>query len=253
MMKQFKIIVPSFNCVDYLGKCLSSIEIQDYKNYQVCVIDDASTIKKQREIILEFCNRNGWKYRFHDKNMGAVYGLVHSLREFGCDDDDVVVVLDGDDWFAHDHALSVVHEAYAKNDIYLTWGQCERYPPGNPPMRYAQPIPDMIIDQQLFREIPFVFRHLQTFKYYLWRHIRDEDLRDINGEYFRLLYDKATTFPMLEMAGGKIHFIKDVIYIYNLENPLNDYATSTREEFERVDQCIKNKQRYSTLDFDHRD
>ena len=93
MMKQFKIIVPSFNSVDYIAKTLSSIELQTDKNYQVCVIDDASTIEKQREIIFDFSRRNGWKTQLHEKNEGALYGLLKALKEFDCDDDDVVVVV----------------------------------------------------------------------------------------------------------------------------------------------------------------
>jgi glycosyltransferase involved in cell wall biosynthesis len=250
MMKQFKIIVPSFNSVDYIEKTLSSIEMQSWKDYAVCVIDDASTLKKQREIILAFCKKNQWPYRFHEKNYGALYGMVHVLKEdLTCDDDDVIVVLDGDDWLANDSALETLHKVYVENDVYLTWGQCERYPAGNPPMKYAQAIPEMVIKQKLFRNIPFVFWHLATFKYYLWRNIRDEDLRDINGEYFRYYKDKATLYPMLEMAGDKIKFISETLAIYNLENPLNDYRTAPPEEFERVNKLIQNKPKYETLDF----
>lgn len=248
MMKQFKIIVPSFNSVDYIGKTLSSIELQAYKNYQVCVIDDCSTIAKQREIIRSYCERNQWKMQFHDKNKGALYGLVKALSDFNCDDEDVIVVLDGDDWFAHENSLTRLHEEYTNNDVLMTWGQCERFPTGNPTMKYAQPIPDMVIDQKLYRDIPFVFWHPCTFKYVLWRHIRDEDLRDTDGEYYRYYKDKATIYPMLEMAGKKIKFIPETLAIYNLENPLNDYRTAAPEEFERVNQIILKKNRYETLD-----
>lgn len=116
-------------------------------------------------------------------------------------------------------------------------------------MKYAQPVPDMVIDQKLYRDIPFVFWHLGTFKYILWRNIKDEDLRDENGEYFKLLKDKATLFPMLEMAGHKIKFIPETLYIYNLDNPLNDFRTTTSEEWERVNQYLKRKPRYQTLNF----
>lgn len=250
MMNQFKIIVPSFNSVDYLPKTLASIESQTYKNYQVCVIDDGSTIPQQKEIISAFCQKNGWISRFHDKNYGALYGLIHALKSLNCEDEDVIVVLDGDDWLAHENALSRLHEEYVNHDIDMTWGQCERFPAGKPPMKYAQPIPDMVIEQKLFRDIPFVFWHPCTFKYFLWKHIKDEDLRDIDGDYFRYYKDKATIYPMLEMAGRKISFIPETLVIYNLENPLNDYRTAQPEEFERVNQLILKKKRYATLNRD---
>lgn len=249
MIKQFKIVVPSFNSVDYIGKTLSSIEMQVDKGFDVCVIDDGSTLKKQREIIKEFCLRNNWQMQLHDENKGALYGLVHAVEKLNCNDDDVIIVLDGDDWFAHAHVLTRLRDVYTQSDVLMTWGQCERFPAGNPAMKYAQPIPEMIIEQKLFRDIPFVFWHPCTFKYLLWRHIKREDLQDVDGQYFRYYKDKATIYPMLEMAGFKIRFIPDTLVIYNLENPLNDYRTAHPEEFERVNQLILKKTRYPTLDF----
>jgi len=250
MMKRFKVIVPSFNSLDFIEKTLKSIESQTFKDFDVCVIDDCSTIIGQREIIRTYCERNHWKSIFHDKNYGALYGLVGGIKALQCEDDDVVIVIDGDDWLAHEHAFEKLHQVYSENDIYLTWGQCEVFPAGKTPMRYAQPIPDMIIDQKLFRDIPFVFWHPGTFKYRLWRSIKDADLRDTDGEYFRIMKDKATLFPMLEMAGKKIKFIGETLYIYNISNPLNDYATTPIEEIDRVDDMLKASPRYPTLNLD---
>jgi len=246
-MNQFKVIIPSFNSIDYIRRTLSSVEAQNYRNFQAYVIDDGSTFPEQREVILEFCKRNGWKWHFHDKNYGALHGMVHALKEWNCDDDDVICVLDGDDWFSSPETLQILHKYYSTSDLLLTWGNSEKYPPGHMPMYRAQPVPDMVIDQQLYRDIPFVFGHLGTFKYFLWRQIKDEDLRDVNGEYFRLLKDKATMYPMLEMAGWKVKFIPEVLYIYNMENPLNDYSTADPAEFKRIDQILKQKPKYAVL------
>lgn len=248
-MNRFKIVVPSFNSVDYLPKTLHSIEIQDFKDYDVTVIDDGSTLKKQREIIADYCGRNNWKPIYHEKNLGALQGLIEAIGSFNCQDDDVVVVIDGDDWLAHERALSTLHRAYTENDIYMTWGQCEIYPPGKTAMKYAQPIPDMVVEGKLYRDIPFVFWHPATFKYILWRHIKDADLRDTDGNYFRIMKDKATLFPMLEMCGRKKMYIGETLYIYNIANPLNDYANTPPEEIKRVDSYLQSKPRYEVLEF----
>lgn len=249
MMHRFKVVVPSFNSLDYIGKTLHSIEMQTDKGYDVCVIDDASTIKGQQKIILEYCKRNGWKFLFNEKNQGALYGMVHAIPLLECQDDDVIVVIDGDDWLAHENVFKNIRQVYRENDVYLTWGQCDIYPGGKSPMNYAQAIPEMVIKQKLYRDVPFVFWHIGTFKYFLWRHVEDSDLRDVNGEYFMLMKDKATLYPMLEMAGEKIRFIAETLYIYNLENPLNDYANTRPEEHLRVDTLIRARKRYSRLRF----
>lgn len=249
MMHRFKIVVPSFNSIDYLSKTLHSIEIQSDKDFDVCVIDDGSTVKGQREIITDFCVRNGWKSLFNEKNRGALYGMVQAIPMLDCQDDDVIVVVDGDDWLAHGDVLKKLRQVYTENDVYLTWGQCEIYPGGKTAVNYAQPVPEMVIQQKLYRDIPFVFWHIGTFKYFLWKHLEDNDLRDEDGEYLMLMKDKATLYPMLEMAGEKIRFIEETLYIYNMENPLNDYANTLPEEHKRVDALIRGKKRYSTLKF----
>jgi len=101
----------------------------------------------------------------------------------------------------------------------------------------------------LFREIRFVFSHLHSFKHLLWKNIHDLDLRDPKGgEYFRILYDLAIYFPMLEMAGRKIKFIKETLYIYNAANPLNDAKITPKEEWDETNQFIRSKTPYQTLD-----
>lgn len=247
-MKRFKVVVPSFNSVEFIGKTLRSIEMQSDKTYDVCVVDDASTVKAQREMILDFCTRNGWKHLFNEKNHGALYGLVHAIPLLECVDDDVIVVIDGDDWLAHKDVFKKLREIYDEEGVYLTWGQCELFPAGPSPIKYAQPIPEMVIRQKLYRDIPFVFWHIGTFKYFLWKHIEDQDLRDSAGEYFMLMKDKATLYPMLEMAGEKIRFIDETLYIYNVANPLNDYANTLPEEHKRVDTLIRGRKRYPTLE-----
>jgi glycosyltransferase involved in cell wall biosynthesis len=247
MMGKFQVVVPSFNSIDFLPKTLASIESQTYPNYAVCVIDDASTLKQQGEIIADYCGRNGWQSIIHKKNTGALQGLVEALKLLEPADDDVVVVIDGDDWLAHPRVFERLHQIYMAEDLYMTWGQCEIYPPGKTAMRYAQPIPEMVIEQKLYRDIPFVFWHPATFKYALFRRIKEEDLRDVNGDYFRIMKDKATLYPMLEMAGRKKKYIDETLYIYNISNPLNDYSNTPQEEIKRVDTLLQSKPRYPVV------
>lgn len=40
---RFSVIVPVYNVEEYLGDCLDSIELQDYSDYEVVIVDDGST------------------------------------------------------------------------------------------------------------------------------------------------------------------------------------------------------------------
>jgi glycosyltransferase involved in cell wall biosynthesis len=247
MMKQFKIVVPSFNSVRYLPRTLASIERQTYKNYQVCVIDDCSSFAKQRDIIGEYCYRNEWGYIFHGKNEGALASIIEGIRSFSCEDDDVIVLIDGDDWLYDAHVLEKLHAVYSAEDVYLTWGQFMTYPPHCIHMTYGAPIDQEIIKNKRYREIPDIFAHLKTFKYRLFREIKDEDLRDPKtGDYFRVSWDKALLYPMLEMANGKVRFIEDILYVYNIDNPLNDFKINREEQIEATT-YIRSKPKYPSL------
>jgi hypothetical protein len=243
----FKIIVPSFNSVKYLPKTLSSIERQVNKNYEVCVIDDASTLPGQREIILEFCNRNHWKYIFHQKNMGTLKSVIDGIEALTCKDEDVIVQLDGDDRLYSDKVLSTLDKIYSEEDIYLTWGSFITSPPNCVYINYAEDLPADYIEKNLHRTVINIFGPLRTFKYRLFRAIQDEDLRDpITQEYYSVTSDLALFYPMLEMAGSKVRYIPEILYVYNIDNPLNDFKINQMEQIEtRI--SIQNKTIYSRL------
>lgn len=247
MKIKFKIIVPSFNSVDYLSKTLSSIESQGYKNYAVCVIDDASSFQKQREIILDFCHRNHWEHIFHDQNLGSLASIVEGIKHLQCKDEDVIVIVDGDDWLYDKDVLAKIEEIYSNDDVLLTWGSFETYPPGCVQMNYADDVELDVIEKKLFRQIPDVFYPLRTFKYRLFREIKDQDLRDPKtGGYFRVSGDKALMYPMVEMAGKKIRFVDYILYVYNIETPLNDSKINREEQKEATD-YIRSLPSYPTL------
>lgn len=243
----FKIVIPSFNSVKYLPKTLASIESQDYHPYQVCVIDDASSLPDQKQIIQDFCERNQWRSIFHKENQGALAGIVEAIRTFDCQDDDVIVMVDGDDWLYDSHVLSKLAKIYTEEDVLMTWGQFESYPPGCINICYAAPIAEEVIEKQLYRKVSDVFGHLKTYRYRLFKEIKDEDLRDpVTHEYFRVSWDKALMYPMLEMAGHKVRYINDLMYVYNIENPLNDFKVYRPEQIEATN-YIRSKPKYPRL------
>ncbi len=241
---KFKLVVPSFNSPDWIEKCLASIESQTYAEVEVCVIDDASTLPGQREIIDIFCHRNGWKKIFNSTNLGSLHNIVNGIAELKCRDSDVIVIVDGDDWLHDSHVLEKVSEAYKQDDIYLTYGNYVTYPAsftGNP----SELAEEVIVNKQ-FRNHAFIFTHLKTFKYILWGHIKDADLHDEEGNYFRAGGDAAIMLPMLEMAGRRFRPINEILYVYNISNPLNDFKL-VPDEVADVIELLRRRPVYDTL------
>lgn len=96
-MYDFSIIIPVYNVENYLKKCLKSILIQSYKNYEIILVDDGST-----DLSGEICDSYALKYDnirvYHQKNQGqsAARNLAvqkaHGEYLWFVDADDVILI-----------------------------------------------------------------------------------------------------------------------------------------------------------------
>nr|NGX26942.1 hypothetical protein [Chlamydiota bacterium] len=67
----------------------------------------------------------------------------------------------------------------------------------------------------------FPICHLKTAYASLLKRVQKKDLL-YKGKFFSMNSDLALFFPAIEMAGKHARYIRDVLYIYNRETPLND-------------------------------
>ena len=69
---RFVIIVTTYNPgLLYLKRCLNSIKEQKYKNYRVCIVNDASNkyTSEIKSLINKFCKENKWNYIHNEENL----------------------------------------------------------------------------------------------------------------------------------------------------------------------------------------
>ena len=69
-----------------------------------------------------------------------------------------------------------------------------------------------------------------------------------NGNYFSVASDLALMFPMLEMAGNRQEFIKDILYVYNDRNPISDHNIRRKDQILAAKE-IREKKRYKARNF----
>jgi hypothetical protein len=150
--------------------------------------------------------------------------------------------LDGDDWFTHKNVLQKLNHYYLNNNIWLTYGNHVNFPDGEPYWPLFK-YPDNIIETNNFRNFRFLASHLRTFKYKLWKEIKNQDLLDENGNYYQTAWDLAIMFPMLEMCGNKFLFISENLYVYNNKNPLNDYKLYHQLQI-TTEMVLRTKEKY---------
>ena len=242
------VVVPSYNNKQWYKKNLGSIFSQEYKNYRVIYIDDAST-DGTAELVDHYIKAHNQQARVtfvHNKtNMNALcntYNAVHS-----CADDEIVVILDGDDWLPDPQVLSKINDAYADKNVWLTLGGYETLAADGTSCIGTWPVYSKeMIEKNTFRTVPgYCWMALRSFYASLYKRIKQEDLQ-LNGNFYPVFGDAAYMVPMLEMAAGRHHVFNEVVYIYNTANALNDKKKS-RGLFARVDRRIKEITPYAPL------
>jgi len=220
----FKIVITVYNASNWIVRCLSSVQVQKYDNWQAIVhIDPCTddTYEQAEQYINELKDarftliKNSVR-RFRPINDFEGICLSKAAKE------DVIVSLDGDDWLHGEFVLSYLNIVYCDPNMWITWGSymCSHNGSiGRAACALPAPYDDPYNDIRWWR-----YSHLKTFRYFLYCGIKDEDLRDSEtGNYYSVALDMALMFPMIEMAGESHRkFINKVLYVYNTENPISN-------------------------------
>jgi hypothetical protein len=241
----FKIIVPAYNAEKWAKTLVKSVKNQEYSNFECYIGDDISTdstLKKFR------------KYVGDDKRFTIVantekkYALknIHDLiLESNPKPEDVLVILDGDDWFTTRYVLSKLDQYYTSEDCNLTYGSFVECPLGEIG-KEASEYPEDVIKNNAYRLDTWRASHLKTFKFKLWKKINVDDLKDTTGDFYEMSYDQAMMLPMLEMAGEKALYIPEALYVYNTINPLAVNKTRAEKQHKLMLE-IRAKKPYNRL------
>lgn len=113
----FSVIVPVYNVSSYLGICIDSIIQQDFKDYELILVDDGSNDGSET-ICDKYAAQNSNFSVFHKKNGGLSdarnYGIERANGEY-------VIFIDSDDWIK-ENSFSGFYNIIStgKPDILLT-------------------------------------------------------------------------------------------------------------------------------------
>ena len=230
------VITPMYNAEKYIEKCIQSVESQDYDNWQMCIIDDAST-DNSYEVASKFKSDKIFVNK-NDENRGAVYNQVEVIR---CAfPRTIVVLLDGDDSLVNDNQIfHKINNAY-KNGADFTYGSCWSMVDNIPLI--AQPYPKEVIENGSYRSHLFnwnmPYTHLRTFRAYLLQNVPDSKFQDENGNWYKAGGDGSIFYEAIERA-KKIHVFQDILYNYNDASPLNDYKVNGDEQTRNAQRILK--------------
>ena len=236
--EQHIVVVSTFyNCQDYIARCIESIACQDYNNYSVYLVDDASTdrtrdVAKQALDHLPESIRNRFCLIANKTNMGAVANQVAVIRSIP-DPESIIMVLDGDDSLVNDNTIFNYYNSVYDGTTEFTYGSCWSMVDGIPLI--SQPYPESVKQSRTYRQHRFnwnmPYTHLRTFKQRLITNIPNSNFQDEQGQWYRAGGDGSTFYSLIEAADPvKVKCLQEVVYNYNDINPLNDYKVNGTEQ-----------------------
>ena len=114
------VVIPSYNNAHYIERTLNSVFSQDYTNYRVVFIDDGSS-DDSVQVMHRYIEENGVadKITFieNDRRWRKLRNVYYAIHRH-CADNEVVVMLDCDDFLAHQGVFKMINDLYADPDVF---------------------------------------------------------------------------------------------------------------------------------------
>jgi glycosyltransferase involved in cell wall biosynthesis len=234
------VLTTTYNCENFVERSLLTIMTQRFKDFKCYITDDMSTDNTINVIKKTISGDDRFILIENKEKMYQPGNYDQVIRGLDIPDNEICVEIDGDDWLPNSNVLSFIDDVYKDENVWMTSGSFKYHDgrPGfaNPPKNFTN-----------IRKQTFTLSHMRTWKSWLWKKIKEEDLKDDGGNYWSVAGDLSFMFPMLEMSGeNHFKYISDVLYIYNESNPLNDHKVNM-EKVQKVVNIIRNKQPYEKI------
>lgn len=217
-----RVLTTYFNSPNYIPRTIESLKIQKIKDWKCYITNDLSDdgsislvedlIRDDARFVLINNTQKMWQ-------TGNYYQVVHRDE---IKDNDICVTVDGDDWLPDEKVFNRVLDYYNDGNTWMTFGQFKFYSGPDKPVKAGftkrpEPFEDV-------RKLPWTSSHLRTFKAFLLRKVKKEDLfKPDKSGFLEMAGDVACFSPCMEMSGReRVKYVDDVNYVYNDETPLNE-------------------------------
>ena len=247
------VITPSYHNAPFYKRNLDSIFNQNYSNYRVIYIADGDFLPDSDgtgTLVERYVKEKGQEHRFTlIRNKDRHFALNNTYRAIlNCRDDEIFIVLDGDDALNNPNVLSRVNAMYNQSDkeVWYTYGDFRAI--HNTMTSWTSAIPESALAENKLREWQHSATHLRTCRAWLAKQIKIEDFF-YNGYFFTVTGDVALFEPIMEMANRRYHMTREVLYDYNDVHALCDHIVAKQKQMD-ANAYIRQKERYQKLDRD---
>jgi glycosyltransferase involved in cell wall biosynthesis len=251
---RFVILIGSYNNEQWVEQNLKSILSQTHGNFKV-IYYNACSEDKTGEIVLEYAKIDRRiEYFTSPERHRKTWFFEQTIKNKWIEDSDIVVVLDGDDFFANEEVLNYMNEVYNQSSCWVTYGGMivwnggestqEAFPQNSEP-------PYEVKRDKLYRQDMWRYSHMRTCRGFLWNRLNTKDLISTHDGEYMTLDDLSTVYGLLEMSpADKIFRVPETIYIWNnskanesrgcAENKVNNIGAIYENE-------IRNRPKYKEL------
>ena len=115
MNHHISICIPAYKRIDYLKRLLSSIEIQQFKDYEVIISDDSNDHSVEK-LLTEFNGKFEIKYFKNEKALGTPANWNHAVSKAT---GEWIKLMHDDDWFANENSLEKFALAANNNKQFI--------------------------------------------------------------------------------------------------------------------------------------
>ncbi len=225
--KRFVVVIASYNNEKFAQGNLESIYGQNYSNFRIIYTNDASK-DRTGEVVLDYVKNSkreiDFTYLENDTNKGAMFNYYTMVSS--CENDEIVVIVDGDDRLFHKGVLKRLNQAYASDHVWMTYGQdtSKMNPKG-----HSGPTPTVNLQDGSFRNLSYRWSHIRTYYAGLFKSIPKENWMH-EGKFYSMAQDIAQICFLFDRACEHVYFMPDVLYDYNYVNPLNEFRIDVENQ-----------------------
>jgi len=232
----FKIALVGLALPQYIDKAIMSWLTQASVDFQIQVILEPMGDGVAEATYAKYNNIDPrLSIKVNTNRQYAIPNFLEAFKMMNPVDDDILVMVDADDWAYSNFSLAIVKSYYDKQpNLLVTHGSWVSYPNPNANTNNA-PYTEAEFNKGV-RKVAWRASHLRTFKYKVWKYLKDDQLRDAKGNYFKTAWDLCLVWPLLEISGfNRIKFIPNILYVYNQETPFNDTKLYLQEQMYYTD------------------
>jgi glycosyltransferase involved in cell wall biosynthesis/GR25 family glycosyltransferase involved in LPS biosynthesis len=237
--KNFVFIIPSYNNEMWIEKNINSVLSQTYSQWRIIYMNDCSTDSTEEKFhALTDEYQDKVIYIKNNVKYGQAYNRYTAYNM--CKDEEICIMLDGDDWLANKYVLSYLNIFMIENNVDMTYGTCNQYLNGR--IEDVTWIPgdytSETIENKNYRKDIWRAMHLRVMKAVYLKQICPLDFIMENNEFIICTTDMVESYPCLEMCNGRHKKITDTLMVYNRENsllyPTSFYHHSSKQNIKDV-------------------